>query len=58
MVFSPLVKRQVPFLHVPVWRFQIKNGLPSGDRFVGLWCQIATPNLNPNAHSRYKAKRA
>jgi len=31
MVFSPLVKRQVPFLHVPVWRFQIKNGLLSGD---------------------------
>jgi hypothetical protein len=48
MVFSPLVKRQVPFLHVPVWRFQIKNGLLSGDRFVGHWCQNATPlNLQP-----------
>jgi len=34
MVFSPLVKRQVPFLHVPVWCFQIKIGLLSGDRFV------------------------
>jgi hypothetical protein len=49
MVFSPLVKRQVPFLHVPVRRFQIKNGLLSGDRFVGHWCQNATPNLNPGA---------
>jgi len=46
MVFSPLVKRQVPFLHVPVWRFQIKNGLQYRDRFVGHWCQNATPNLN------------
>jgi hypothetical protein len=54
MVFSPLVKRQVPFLHVPVWRFQIKNGLLSGDRFVGHWCQNATPNLNLSS-SRYKA---
>jgi len=58
MVFSPLVKRQVPFLHVPVRRFQIKNGLLYGDRFVGHWCQNATPNLNPNVHSRYKAERA
>jgi hypothetical protein len=58
MVFSPLVKRQVPFLHVPVRRFQIKNGLLSGDRFVGHWGQNATPNLTPNAHSRYKADRA
>jgi len=58
MVFSPLVKRQVPFLHVPVWRFQIKNGLLSGDRFVGHWCQNATPNLSPKAHSRYKTERA
>jgi hypothetical protein len=58
MVFSPLVKRQVPFLHVPVRRFQIKNGLLSGDRFVGHWCQNATPNLNHNAQSSYKAKRA
>jgi hypothetical protein len=56
MVFSPLVKRQVPFLHVPVWRFQIKNGLLSGDRFAGHWCQNATPNLAPNAWSGYKAK--
>jgi hypothetical protein len=47
MVFSPLVKRQVPFLHVPVRRFQIKIGLLSGDRFVGHWCQNATPNPNP-----------
>jgi hypothetical protein len=35
MVFSPLVKRQVPFLHVPVRRFQIKIGLLAGDRIVG-----------------------
>jgi len=35
MVFSPLVKRQVPFLHVPVRRYQIKIGLLSSDRFVG-----------------------
>jgi hypothetical protein len=35
MVFSPLVKRQVPFLHVPARGFQIKNGLLCGDRFVG-----------------------
>jgi hypothetical protein len=48
----------VPFLHVPVRRFQIKNGLLSGDRFVGHWCQNATPNLNPDAQSSYKAKRA
>jgi hypothetical protein len=44
-----LVKRQLPFLHVPVRPFQIKNGLLSGDRFVGHWCQNATPNLNPSA---------
>jgi len=25
----------VPFLHVPVWGFQIKIGLPSPDRFLG-----------------------
>jgi hypothetical protein len=56
MVFSPLVKRQVPFLHVPVWRFQIKNGLLSGDRFVGHWCQNTTPNLNPSAQSGYKGE--
>jgi len=35
MIFSPLVKRQVPFLHVPVWGFQIKIGLPSPERFLG-----------------------
>jgi hypothetical protein len=58
MVFSPLVKRQVPFLHVPVRRFQIKNGLLSGDRFVGHWCQNATPNLTPSTWSGYKAKGA
>jgi hypothetical protein len=34
MVFSPLVKRQVPFLHVPVRGYQIKNGLPFSDRFA------------------------
>jgi len=56
MVFSPLVKRQVPFLHVPVWRFQIKNGLLSGDRFVGHWCQNATPNLNLQPRVRLEAK--
>jgi hypothetical protein len=56
MVFSPLVKRQVPFLHVPARRFQIKNGLLSRDRFVGYWCQNATPNLTPSTWSRYKAK--
>jgi hypothetical protein len=55
MVFSPLVKRQVPFLHVPVRRFQIKNGLLSGDRFVGHWCQNATPNRTPSTSSGYKA---
>jgi hypothetical protein len=58
MVFSPLVKRQVPFLHVPVWCFQIKNGLRSGDRFVGHWCQNATLNLTPSTWSGYKAERA
>jgi hypothetical protein len=56
MVFSPLVKRQVPFLHVPVWRFQIKNGLLSGDRFVGHWCQNATPNLNLQPRVRLKGE--
>jgi len=34
MVFSPLVKRQVPFLHVPGRGYQIKDRLPFGDRFV------------------------
>jgi hypothetical protein len=58
MVFSPLVKRQVPFLHVPAWRCQIKNGLLSGDRFVGHWCQNATPNLAPNTWSGCKAEMA
>jgi hypothetical protein len=58
MVFSPLVKRQVPFLHVPVRRFQIKYGLLSGDRFVGYWCQNATPKFSPSTWSGYKAKGA
>jgi hypothetical protein len=35
MVFSPLVKRQVPFLHVPGPRIQIKKGLVFPSRFVG-----------------------
>jgi hypothetical protein len=48
MVFSPLVKRQVPFLHVPGGGFQIKNGLAFRDRFLGHWCQNATPNSAPS----------
>jgi hypothetical protein len=52
MVFSPLVKRQVPVLHVPVWRFQIKIGLLSPDRFPGHWCQNATPKLSCDSHTR------
>jgi hypothetical protein len=58
MVFSPLVKRQVPFLHVPVRRFQIKNGLLSGDRFVGHWCQNATPNLNPQCTVKLQGEKS
>jgi hypothetical protein len=48
----------VPFLHVPVRRFQIKYGLLSGDRFVGYWCQNATPKFTPSTWSGYKAKGA
>jgi len=32
--------------------------LISGDRFVGYWCQNATPNLTPSTWSGFKAKGA